>query len=182
MEDSKIVELFRVRCVDEAYSMEHNYPGPGYTIAVTPTQTYYLSLPTDVQYDQTQEQAAAEYLAMCGEVGDIQILLTGWLEKNSVNTSNRVEGGVTVSFLDEDWKTTGTVTCDEEQSRIIREVLGAQDYDREQASFPCDLRIEFSGKEYFMNSSTGQIQPAEGDALGALLSAGDVRTILDQLK
>ena len=127
-------------------------------------------------------QAATEYLAMCGEVGDIQILLTGWLEKNSVNASNRVEGGVTVSFLDGDWKTTGTVTCDEEQSRIIREVLGAQDYDRESASFPCDLRIEFSGKEYFMNSSTGQIQPAEGDALGALLSAGDVRTILDQLK
>ena len=172
--------LFWIDCLDEVYPMDYIYPEPGRTIATTATNTYRLRQPSDVQYDIRNAAITEEYLAMRNSIGSIQILLTDWMTDNSTNASNWVQGSVIVSWLN-NGAVTKTVSCDAEQSQIIRDIIEAQDYSLEQGSFPSDILIMFGGAEYYMNSTTGSIENAGGYPYSAILSAEDLAEIMGLL-
>jgi len=100
------------------------------------------------------------------------------LSDNSTNTSNWVQGTVVVSFYEEQ-EITKTVTCDEEQSQIIRGIIESQNYG-EPESFYVDLQIMFNGENYYMDSISGRIMVAAG-GYSAVLSTTDLNRIMDLL-
>ena len=172
--------LFWVDCLDGVYPMDYVYPEPGYTIAATADHTYRLKIASDVQYDSGNPAVAQEYAALSQSIGDIQILLSDWMRDNSTNAGNWAQGTVTASFL-AGGEVTKTVTCDGEQSQVIRGIIEAQDFSLEQGSFYADLLILYNGEEYYMNSATGSIENAAGAPYSAVLSAQDLSTIMGQL-
>lgn len=150
--------LFRVRGVEGTLSMDHEYPFLAHTIAVRDGVTYYFSQPSDMQYLDGSE-TEAEYLAMQGEIGKIKVLLSDWMQGNSVNGENWEEGTVTVTWLEEG-APVKEVFCGVEQSQTIRELVSGQNFCLEQISFPADVKLDFDGVEYYISLETGDIERA----------------------
>ena len=172
-------DLFRLFCLEGRYPMDYVFPYPGFTIAITETNTYVFNYPSDVQYDINNPASAAEYRELSGDVGSIEIVMSAQMLKNTLNASNWVPGTVVVNFLEE-WVTTKTVVCDEEQSRIIRGIIESQNYSLERGSYFADLWFMYSGEEYLLNLTTGMIANAGGEH-SAMLSPEDLGRIVELL-
>ena len=172
--------LFQVAWVEELYPLDYTYPQAGFTIALTETHTYRMIYPSDVQVDIHNPEAWAEYDALYADINNIKIVMTAETLANTMNASNWIQGTVVVAFLDE-WVTTKTVVCDAEQSRMIREIVEAQDYNLEPGSYFADLKIMFGDNNYFLNLTTGRIRSAVGGSKDAVLSAEDLSKIMDLL-
>ena len=172
--------IFRVECIEGIYPIDYVFAVPGYTIATTATHSYILYFASDVQYDSWDEVSSKEYLALFHSANKIQILLTDWMNTNSTNQGNWVKGTVQVNFL-KDNAVADTVTCDKETSDAITQLIEGQNYNLDINSFSTDLWIAFSGKEYFMNSVTGNIMPAAGGEKTAKFSAEDLKTLMSLL-
>jgi len=172
-------KLFQVAWVEERYPMDYRYPEPGFTIALTETHTYRMIYPSDVQVDINNPEAWAEYDELYADIKNIEIVMTSQMLSDTLNATNWVQGTVTINFL-ENWVTTKTVICNEEQSRIIREIIESQDYSLESGSYFADLWIMFNGEEYLLNLTTGMIQSAGGEN-SAVLSAEDLNRIVELL-
>ena len=172
-------DLFRIFCIEERFPMDYVFPYPGFTIAITETHTYVFNYPSDVQFDRNNPAAMTEYMELSDDIKNIEIVMNAQMLENTMNATNWVEGTVFVDFL-ENWVTIKTVVCDEEQSRIIREIIKSQDYSLERGSFFADLWFMFNGEEYLLNLTTGMIQSAGGEN-SAVLSAEDLNRIIEVL-
>jgi len=170
--------LFQIAWVEELYPLDYAYPQAGFTIALTKTHTYRMIYPSDVQVDIHNPEAWAEYDVLYADINNVEIVMTAETLANTINASNWIPGTVVVDFLDE-WVTTKTVVCDEEQSRIIREIVEAQDYNLEPGSYFADLWIMFGDNNYLLNLTTGRIRSAVGGSKDAVLSAEDLSTVMD---
>jgi hypothetical protein len=167
--------LFWITRVDGRYPMDYIYPEPGFTIAVTENSTYRFIRASDVQVDWSIPELRDGYVELEKDMKNIEIVLTAQMLENSMNSSNWVQGTVSVSFLDK-WEVTKMITLSAEQSRIVREIIESQDYsDKQGSSTLPDLRLTVNGKEYLMNSTSGYIS----ERYGAVLSAEDLKTIID---
>ena len=171
--------LFKVVCLDGRYSMNYVYPEPGFTIAITETNTYRFVYPSDIQVDINVPASQTDYEALSVTIQNIDVVMNAQTLANTLNNTNWVQGTVIVDFLEE-WVTTKTVVCDEVQSKIITEIIESQDYNLERGSFFADLWFKFDGKEYLLNLTTGMIQSAEGEN-SAALSTEDINKIMDLL-
>lgn len=175
--------LFWVECLDGQYPPDFSYAQPGYTIATTATHTYRLVLASDVQYDTGNPKIAGEYTALYESIPQIKILLSDWLTEHSENASNWVDGTVSVEYLGEvtadGQEVVKTVTLDAAASATAAQLIRAQDYSTENASFFCDLVFLVDGRAYLMNSQTGEVTSAGG--FSAVLSAEDLNTLLSLL-
>ena len=110
--------------------------------------------------------------------------MTAEMLANTTNASNWVQGTAYVEFIDaQSHELIKTVDYNAEQSQIIQEIVEAQDYQLPFVSFRYDLWIMVNGREYRMNSITGNIGTAiDGDSgYCAVLSAGDLSRIMDIL-
>lgn len=171
--------LFTVEWTDERLPLDYAYPEPGFTIAITETRTYRLIYPSDVQVDTDNQEAWAAYDVLYADVKNIEILMTAETLANTMNASNWVQGTVFVEFINtENRETIRTVVCDAEQSRIIKDIIVSQDFNLGTDSFHTDLRIMFDSEEFYMSSTTGKIFSAHDYQNRAILSAGDLDTIM----
>ena len=71
--------LFTVECHEGSCDPAADFAARQYVIASTPKETYFLILPSDVQYDPNNAAVAREYLNMSQQIGEVQVLLTDWL-------------------------------------------------------------------------------------------------------
>ena len=175
--------LFSVRRADWLLPMDYQFPWQGFVIASVHTDegmvTYSLAMASDVQW---APQYMDEYLALFDDVlrGEIHVLLTDWMREHSTNIDNWVEGTVHVSFANPyTFEVLETVVMSTEQSRIIAEVIGRQDFDLPRGNWRNDMIIQFGGETYYFNSATGQIQNTRYYTLDAVMSAEDVLIIMD---
>ena len=175
--------LFWVERLEGQYPLDFSYAQPGYTIATTASHTYRLLLASDAQYDSGNPDIAGEYTALYESIPQIRILLSNWLTEHSKNASNWVGGTVSVEYLGEvtadGQEVVKTVTLDTAASAAATQLIQAQDYSIENASFFCDLVFLVDGRAYFMNSQTGEMTRAGG--FSAVLSAEDLNTLLSLL-
>lgn len=175
--------LFWVECIDGQFPMDFSYAQPGYTIAATATHTYRLVLASDVQYDSGNARIADEYLSLYDSIPQIKILLSDWLADNSSNQTNWVKGTVYVEYLGEmtsdGQDVIRTVVLDEAASTRISQIIKAQEYNTENASFPVDLVFIVDGQSYYMNSQSGQVLGIGG--VGAVLSEENLQEVLSLL-
>ena len=175
--------LFAVWCEEGQYPMDYIFPTPGFAIAITDTNTYIMGFPSDVQADISNPESWAEYDELSADVKNIEIVLTEDMRASTINASNWVPGTVFVTFLD-DWQITKTVICDEEKSKMIKEIMESQEYSAVsgfgETGYPSDLRIMFGGEEHLMDATTGfTYSPLTGK--GATLSAEDLVKLIDLL-
>ncbi len=175
--------LFWVECIDGQFPMVFSYAQPGYTIATTATHTYRLVMASDVQYNSSNIHIADEYLSLYDSIPQIRILLSDWLADASSNQTNWVKGTVYVEYLGE-MRSDGqdvirTVVLDEAASARISQIIKAQEYNTENASFPVDLVFIVDGQSYYMNSQSGQVLGIGG--VGAVLSEENLQEVLSLL-
>ena len=171
-------DLFRIFCLEGRYPMDYTYPAPGFTIALTETNTYVFNYPSDVQYDSSDPEAVRRYMELYDGVKNVEIVMSAEMLKNTMNASNWVEGTVFAHFL-KDFGAGGverTVVCDAAQSETVKQIVGSQDYG-EQRSFYTDLWIVAGRDEYYLNTETGDILVAAGGS-SATLSAEDLASLL----
>ena len=71
--------LFTVECHEGSCDPAADFAARQYVIASTPKETYFLILPSDVQYDPNNAAVAQEYLNMSQQIGEVQVLLSDWL-------------------------------------------------------------------------------------------------------
>lgn len=71
--------LFTVECRQGSCDPAADFAARQYVIASTPKETYFLILPSDVQYDPNDTAVAREYLNMSKQIGEVQVLLADWL-------------------------------------------------------------------------------------------------------
>ena len=71
--------LFTVECHEGSCDPAADFAARQYVIASTPQKTYFLILPSDVQYDPNNAAVAREYLNMSQQIGEVQVLLAEWL-------------------------------------------------------------------------------------------------------
>ena len=71
--------LFTVECRQGSCDPAADFAARQYVIASTPKETYFLILPSDVQYDPNDAAVAQEYLNMSQQIGEVQVLLSDWL-------------------------------------------------------------------------------------------------------
>ena len=71
--------LFTVECRQGSCDPAADFAARQYVIASTPQKTYFLILPSDVQYDPNNAAVAQEYLNMSQQIGEVQVLLSDWL-------------------------------------------------------------------------------------------------------
>ena len=71
--------LFTVECRQGSCDPAADFAARQYVIASTPKETYFLILPSDVQYDPNDAAVAQEYLNMSKQIGEVQVLLADWL-------------------------------------------------------------------------------------------------------
>ena len=71
--------LFTVECRQGSCDPAADFAARQYVIASTPKETYFLILPSDVQYDPNNAAVAQEYLNMSQQIGEVQVLLSDWL-------------------------------------------------------------------------------------------------------
>ena len=71
--------LFTVECRQGSCDPAADFAARQYVIASTPKETYFLILPSDVQYDPNDAAVAQEYLNMSQQIGEVQVLLADWL-------------------------------------------------------------------------------------------------------
>ena len=71
--------LFTVECHEGSCDPAADFAARQYVIASTPQKTYFLILPSDVQYDPNNAAVAQEYLNMSQQIGEVQVLLSDWL-------------------------------------------------------------------------------------------------------
>lgn len=71
--------LFTVECHEGSCDPAAEFAARQYVIASTPKETYFLILPSDVQYDPNNAAVAQEYLNMSQQIGEVQVLLSDWL-------------------------------------------------------------------------------------------------------
>ena len=71
--------LFTVECRQGSCDPAADFAARQYVIASTPQKTYFLILPSDVQYDPNNAAVAREYLNMSQQIGEVQVLLADWL-------------------------------------------------------------------------------------------------------
>ena len=71
--------LFTVGCHEGSCDPAADFAARQYVIASTPKETYFLILPSDVQYDPNNAAVAREYLNMSQQIGEVQVLLADWL-------------------------------------------------------------------------------------------------------
>jgi hypothetical protein len=171
--------LFWIEWTNERLPLDYQYPEPGFTIAITDTVTYRMIYPSDVQVDTDNPEAWAAYDVLFAEIKSIEIVMTAETLANTMNASNWVQGTVFAEFIDtESWEIIRTVDCDVESSRMIREIVEAQEFNLRWESFYTDLRIMFGGEEYYMSTASGKIFNANDYENVAILSAEDLSTIL----
>lgn len=175
--------LFWVECIDGQFPMDFSYAQPGYTIATTATHTYRLVMASDVQYNSSNAQIADEYLSLYDSIPQIRILLSDWLVDTGSNQTNWVKGTVYVQYLGEmtpdGQDVVKTVILDEAASTRISQIIKAQEYNTENASFPVDLVFIVDGRSYYMNSQSGQVLGIGG--VSAVLSEENLQEVLSLL-
>ena len=71
--------LFTVECHEGSCDPAAEFAARQYVIASTPKETYFLILPSDVQYDPNNAAVAREYLNMSQQIGEVRVLLADWL-------------------------------------------------------------------------------------------------------
>ena len=71
--------LFTVECHEGSCDPAAGFAARQYVIASTPKETYFLILPSDVQYDPNNAAVAREYQTLAQQIGDVQVLLSDWL-------------------------------------------------------------------------------------------------------
>lgn len=71
--------LFTVECHEGSCDPASDVAARQYVIASTPKETYFLILPSDVQYDPNDAAVAREYQELSQQIGDVQVLLADWL-------------------------------------------------------------------------------------------------------
>lgn len=71
--------LFTVECHEGSCDPAAEFAARQYVIASTPQKTYFLILPSDVQYDPNNAAVAQEYLNMSQQIWEVQVLLSDWL-------------------------------------------------------------------------------------------------------
>lgn len=71
--------LFMVECHEGSCDPAAEFSARQYVIASTPKKTYFLILPSDVQYDPGDTAVAREYLELYQQIGEVQVLLSDWL-------------------------------------------------------------------------------------------------------
>ena len=71
--------LFTVECHEGSCDPAAEFAARQYVIASTPKETYFLILPSDVQYDPNNAAVAREYLELYQQIGEVQVLLSDWL-------------------------------------------------------------------------------------------------------
>ena len=71
--------LFTVECHEGSCDPAADFAARQYVIASTPKETYFLILPSDMQYDPNDAAVAREYQTLSQEIGDVQVLLADWL-------------------------------------------------------------------------------------------------------
>lgn len=71
--------LFTVECHEGSCDPASDFAARQYVIASTPKETYFLILPSDVQYDPNDAAVAREYQKLSQQIGDVQVLLADWL-------------------------------------------------------------------------------------------------------
>ena len=175
--------LFWVTRVDGMYPMDYVFPEPGFTIAVMDDCTYRFIRASDVQVDWSIPELRDGYIELENDVMNIEIAMTADVLKNSINSSNWIQGTVSVSFL-ENWAITRTITLDVEQSRIVGKIINSQNYQypaesnisQEILSKPPNILITFDRKEYSVNTITGLVSSMSG--LVALISIEDLNIII----
>ena len=176
--------FFWIEYIPARYPMDYVYPEPGFTIAVTETGTYRMTYTSDVQVDISNPEAWAEYDEMAALINSIEIVMTAEMLANTTNASNWVQGTAYVEFIDaQSQELIKTVDYNAEQSQIIQDIVETQDYQLPFVSFRYDLWIMVNGREYRMNSITGNIGTTiDGDGgYCAVLSAEDLSRIMDIL-
>jgi len=176
--------FFWIEYIPARYPMDYVYPEPGFTIAVTETGTYRMIYTSDVQVDISYPDAWAEYDEMIALKHSIEIVMSAEMLANTTNASNWVQGTAYVEFIDtESHEIIKTVDYNVQQSRVIQEIVEAQDYQLPFVSFRYDLWIMVDGREYRMNSVTGNIGTTiDGDGgYSAVLSAEDLNRIMEIL-
>ena len=175
--------LFYVEYDEILRPLDYEYMWPGFTIAVTENGTFYFRTPSDSQYLRSDPVSAAEYQEMSSD--DIEIVMSAQMLQTTMNSTNWIKGMVFVHYLEDigygATEVRKSVTCDMEQSRIIREIVESQDYSLEQGSFPYDLIIMVDGQEYYLNSTTGNIRNAAEYPYGTVMSTEDLSRIMDLL-
>lgn len=148
--------VVRLSCYEQEYSMEERFPYGAHVIAIRDGFSYVLSQPSDVQC-MGEDEVWDEYLAMEESVPQIKVLLSNWLQDNSINSTNWKEGTVTVDLYDKN-EYIKRFFCDEEHSEAIREIAQAQDYSLELKSFYYDAWLSFGTEEYIVSLETGDIE------------------------
>ena len=176
--------FFWIEYIPARYPMDYVYPEPGFTIAVTETGTYRMTYTSDVQVDISNPEALAEYDDMVALIHNIEIVMTAEMLANTTNASNWVQGTAYVEFINsENHEIFKTVDYNAEQSRIIQNIVEVQDYQLPFVSFRYDLWIMVNGREYRMDSITGNIGTTiDGDGgYCAVLSPEDLSSLMDLL-
>ena len=174
--------FFWVEYTPERLPMDYVYPYPGFTIAVTETGTYRMTYTSDVQADLDDPASSAEYFTLSAEIKDIKIILSSETLASTTNASNWVQGTAYVEFIKlGTHESIGTADYNAAQSQIIREIVESQDYQLPRVSFWSDLYIMVDGREFWVNSVTGDINTSiNGDGnYCAKLSAEDLSRLMD---
>jgi len=176
--------LFGISFTNQLRPMDYVWPWPGFTIAITEEGTYHLTLPSDIQFDWGDPGSMEEYLMLSEDVMNIQIVMTAEMLASTTNASNWVQGTVFVEFM-EGFDVVRSIMCDEGQSRIIREIIAAQDYSVPWESFDADLWIMFGDEEFTLCLTTGRIANRSLSAPvprpTAILSQEDLSIVKDVL-
>ena len=171
--------LFGISFTEERRPLDYNWPWPAFTIAITEKGSYLFGYPSDVQFDFGDPVSSAEYELLSEDIKNIEIVMTTEMLNNTINMSNWVRGAVFVDIINEEWQVVGSFIGDEEQSRIIKEIIRSQDYRPGHVSFHADLRIMFDGEEFILSLTTGQIENLLGAPNNGTLSTEDLQTIRD---
>ena len=212
--------LFWIERDEGKFTMDLPFPERGFTIAITENYTYFFCKPwwdvTDMnninnpwlagQTGIDDPIAWAEYEKMRTVINRIDVVIATEMLANSINATNWAAGTVVISgSIVNNWNNeiaeAEDVVCDEEQSRIIREIIGSRDYrdngptirppdyqyDTEPRRQDPSMYITFNGDEYFLNISSGSINKlkriTDGNYFmyGGDLSAAELNTITNLL-
>lgn len=169
--------LFSIQCVEGTYPLDYQMSAaPQKVIASCGGMTYFFTWPSDVQYNPHNEAVAQEYIAMSQQIKDIRILLSDWMQENSINDANWQEGTVYVNLLSQN-KVTDTIICNSEASALLREVVLSKERTQELGSFTSDMELLLDGESWFLNSSSGQIMHAFEYPYGAVLTAEELQLV-----
>jgi hypothetical protein len=186
-------------------------PSRGFIIATTENHTYAFAKPwKDIETDTDDPAALAEYEELRNEIESIEIAMTADMLANSVNETNWKQGTAVIS-LAENGEPIKDVVCDNEQSKLIGEIVEARDYlDEGPPVYPSDedwteefieqrqqeieafltgisMRIMVNGRTYGLSTNTGgiwklkRIQNGNYRMAGEDLSAEELKTIMDLL-